>query len=95
MVHQSIIELCSGYEFLIDRNEGSEPTAEWQISNGRLRRSPGGRPADIVKRFGTLNTLHESHESELKCEEQRNQVGTNRNAQQAPAGLTATMSPSE
>jgi hypothetical protein len=58
-----------------------------------LRRNLGGRPTDVLETFGSLRTLHECDESELKCEEQRDKVGTKRNVQQAPVRFTAIMSP--
>ena len=52
------------------------------------------RPTKIFEAL-YLCTLHQCNESELKCEDNRDNVGTNRKAQQAPARLTSAMSPSK
>jgi hypothetical protein len=81
-------------EFLINRRKAPHPGAEWHIRDGGPHCHLGNRPT-LISNALVLYALHESNESDLKCEEQRGKSDTNRDVQQAPARLTPTMSPDE
>src|SRR5262249_1342970 len=94
VVHVGLRKQRSRGEFVIDGYEGSKATAERQVGHSRLRRNPGRLPAYI---FDTLSlyALPEGNEPELKCEDKRDNVRTNRKAQQASTRSTAIVSPSK